>query len=122
MTALFSFVRVPTQEDFDAFARASGDDNPIHVDPAFSARTRFGRTVAHGMFLYAVLRGALRRARPAAALAETALTFPNPAFAGEALVFSAEAAEGGAVVAARASRVADGAVVCEAQFAPGEAP
>ena len=37
---------------FDRFARLSGDDNPIHVDPAFSARTRFGRTVAHGMLLY----------------------------------------------------------------------
>ncbi len=34
---------VPTQEEFDIFAHVSGDDNPIHVDPEFSARTRFGR-------------------------------------------------------------------------------
>jgi acyl dehydratase len=33
----------------------SGDDNPIHVDPEFSAQTKFGRTVAHGMFLYSVV-------------------------------------------------------------------
>lgn len=44
-----------SQADFDRFARLSGDDNPIHVDPLFAARTRFGRTVAHGMLLYSTL-------------------------------------------------------------------
>jgi acyl dehydratase len=44
-----------SQADFDRFARLSGDDNPIHVDPRFAARTRFGRTVAHGMLLYSTL-------------------------------------------------------------------
>ena len=42
----------PTQDAFDRFAALSGDDNPIHVDPDFSARTRFGRTVSHGMLIY----------------------------------------------------------------------
>ena len=51
--------RVLTQADFDAFAELSGDDNPIHLDPAFSANTRFGRTVSHGMLLCTVLRGLL---------------------------------------------------------------
>ncbi len=41
-----------SQDDFLAFARLSGDENPIHTDALFSARTRFGRPVAHGMFLY----------------------------------------------------------------------
>jgi acyl dehydratase len=43
------------QADFDRFARLSGDDNPIHVDPLFAALTRFGGTVAHGMLLYSTL-------------------------------------------------------------------
>ena len=50
-----SLVRTFSQAEFDRFAALSGDDNPIHVDPAFAARTRFGRTVAHGMFLYSHL-------------------------------------------------------------------
>jgi 3-hydroxybutyryl-CoA dehydratase len=31
-----------------AFANAAGDDNPIHHDPAFAAKTRYGRPTAGG--------------------------------------------------------------------------
>jgi len=44
-----------TQEKIDGYARASGDFNPIHVDPAFAAATSFGGTIAHGMLLLAYL-------------------------------------------------------------------
>jgi len=44
-----------TQEKIDGYARASGDFNPIHVDPAFAAATPFGGTIAHGMLLLAYL-------------------------------------------------------------------
>ncbi len=44
-----------TQETIDGYARASGDFNPIHVDPAFAASTPFGGTIAHGMLLLAYL-------------------------------------------------------------------
>ena len=54
-----SLNRVFTQEDFDRFARLSGDDNPIHVDSEFSARHKFGRTVAHGMLLLAIYSAGL---------------------------------------------------------------
>lgn len=48
---LFTETHTLRQADFDLFAGISGDNNPIHVDPAFSARTRFGHTVSHGMLL-----------------------------------------------------------------------
>jgi acyl dehydratase len=54
-----SIRRTFSQSDFDRFAALSGDDNPIHVDPEFSARTKFGRTVAHGMLLYSTVCGLL---------------------------------------------------------------
>ena len=44
-----------TQEKIDGYARASGDFNPIHVDPAFAAATPVGGTIAHGMLLLAYL-------------------------------------------------------------------
>ena len=72
-----------TQAQFDRFAALSGDDNPIHVDPTFAARTRFGRTVAHGMFLYAHVRRALGDIAPGASQAEQSLPFPAPTYTDE---------------------------------------
>jgi acyl dehydratase len=48
-------VREITQQQIDAYAAASGDHNPIHVDPAFAASTPFGGTIAHGMLVLALL-------------------------------------------------------------------
>ncbi|MDD7909642.1 MaoC/PaaZ C-terminal domain-containing protein [Pseudovibrio exalbescens] len=84
---------VPTQQDFDDFAELSGDDNPIHVDPEFSARTRFGRTVSHGMLLYTRLFGLLKREWPDFEHAFQALVFPNPTYAGEEVIFSLTSSE-----------------------------
>jgi 3-hydroxybutyryl-CoA dehydratase len=50
-----SLSKALTQEKIDGYARASGDFNPIHVDPAFAAATPFGGTIAHGMLLLAYL-------------------------------------------------------------------
>src|SRR5690606_11882022 len=78
----------PRQADFDAFAEISGDDNPIHVDAAFSARTRFGRTVSHGMLLYSRLWALVRNRWPHRRHRLQTLMFPNPAYAGEPLVIA----------------------------------
>lgn len=44
------------QGDIDAFARLSGDDNWIHVDPVRAARDMpSGRTIAHGLFLLSLI-------------------------------------------------------------------
>jgi 3-hydroxybutyryl-CoA dehydratase len=72
-----------TQADFDRFAALSGDDNPIHVDPAFSAETRFGRTVAHGMLLYSALWGLIFEHFPGAVQETQELMFPAPTYADE---------------------------------------
>ncbi|MGE5145227.1 MAG: MaoC/PaaZ C-terminal domain-containing protein [Candidatus Eiseniibacteriota bacterium] len=75
--------RVFTQADFDRFAEISGDDNPIHVDPVFSAETRFGRTVAHGMLLYSALWALISRHFPGAVQETQDLMFPAPTYANE---------------------------------------
>jgi acyl dehydratase len=84
----------PRQSDFDRFAELSGDDNPIHVDPAFSARTRFGRTVSHGMLLYSRLWALVRKHWPDATHSAQALMFPAPSYADEPLVFRVAPVEG----------------------------
>jgi acyl dehydratase len=99
---------VPSQEDFDRFAKLSGDDNPIHVDPVFSARTRFGRTVSHGMLLYAKAWALLRESFPGRRHAMQTLMFPNPAFAGEPLTIGISASGPSGVYDIRIVRDADG--------------
>ncbi len=79
--------RIPTQADFDLFAEVSGDDNPIHVDPEFSARTRFGHTVSHGMLLYSWAWALLAETFPGRAPDHAQLMFPNPCYAGEEIAF-----------------------------------
>jgi acyl dehydratase len=39
------------------FARAAGDPNPVHHDPAFAATTRFGRPIASSTHTTALLLG-----------------------------------------------------------------
>ncbi len=86
-------VKTFSQAEFDAFARLSGDDNPIHVDPEFSARTRFGRTVAHGMLLYSVICGAISRHFPGVVQVSQELKFPAPTFAEEPMTILLQSAE-----------------------------
>ena len=112
--------RTLTQPEFGLFAQVSGDNNPIHVDPDFSARTRFGRTVSHGMLLYTVLWGMVQNLYPGARQAGQALMFPNPAYAGEPLLFEVVeiAAEGDLRrLTTRVSRVVDNAVTLDGETA-----
>jgi acyl dehydratase len=88
---LTSLQRVVTQGDFDRFARLSGDCNPIHVDPQFCLGTRFGRTLCHGMFLYALIAQAIRaHLPPSGRVLAQELKFPGPVYAGDALTLELE--------------------------------
>lgn len=54
-----TFTHTVTNDDIIAFARVTGDDQPLHLDDTFAAKTRFGKRIAHGMlsagFISAVL-------------------------------------------------------------------
>jgi 3-hydroxybutyryl-CoA dehydratase len=47
--------RTISQERLNAYAEASGDDNPLHLDAAFAAKTPFGGIIAHGMLTLAFI-------------------------------------------------------------------
>lgn len=84
--------RTFSQADFNRFAALSGDDNPIHVEPAFAARTTFGRTVAHGMFLYSNMCSMLGSQLPGPGTLQLMqeLTFPNPTYVDEQVTLQLE--------------------------------
>ena len=84
--------RVFTQQDFDRFAALSGDDNPIHVDPAFAAHSKFGRTVAHGMLLYSAVSSTLSSRWPHLGCKQLVqeLKFPAPTYADQTVEIRTE--------------------------------
>lgn len=55
-------VRAITQGQLLRYADASGDHNPIHVDPEFARGTPFGGTIAHGMLVLALIGEMMARA------------------------------------------------------------
>ncbi|MFQ5880228.1 MAG: MaoC family dehydratase [Dehalococcoidia bacterium] len=53
------FSKIVTAQDVEALVAATGDRNPLHLDAAFAARTRFGRTVAHGVLTMGLISAAV---------------------------------------------------------------
>jgi acyl dehydratase len=63
------------------FAEMSGDFNPIHLDDEYAKSTRFGRRIAHGMIIGALISRALNEKVGSGGvyLAQN-LKFVNPVF------------------------------------------
>lgn len=89
------FHRGLSAEDIAAFATLSGDDDPVHVDEEFARSTAFGRCIAHGAHVMALVSAASsqmsRRAvrqgcigTPVSAGYDR-IRFLHPVFAGDAL-------------------------------------
>jgi len=60
--ATHSAWREVTQQDICAFARLTGDHAYIHTDPQRAAQTRFGGTIAHGLYTLSLLTAMLHEA------------------------------------------------------------
>jgi len=45
-------VKEISQESMNAYAEATNDFNPIHVDEAFAKETAFKGTIAHGFYIF----------------------------------------------------------------------
>jgi 3-hydroxybutyryl-CoA dehydratase len=77
--------RPVSQAVIDAYARASGDFNPIHVDPDFAAKGPFGRTIAHGLMTLAFVAEMLNAWSEGAfdAGGELDIAFVGPVFVGD---------------------------------------
>jgi 3-hydroxybutyryl-CoA dehydratase len=51
-------------DDIRAFADASGDHNPLHLDEEFAKQTRFGRRIAHGMLSASLISAVIANELP----------------------------------------------------------
>jgi 3-hydroxybutyryl-CoA dehydratase len=87
-----TFAKTITQADIEAFAGATGDRNPLHLDDAFARRSRFGRPIAHGTLVAGVISAALGMVLPgpgAIYLSQT-LKFLRPVFPGDTVTATVE--------------------------------
>lgn len=51
-----------TQEKVNQYAEASGDFNPLHIDPEFAKTTFYGGTIAHGLLSLAYISEMMTKA------------------------------------------------------------
>ena len=54
-----SFKKTVTNEDIAAMAQATGDNQPLHLDAAYAAKTRFKKPIAHGILSAGIVSAAL---------------------------------------------------------------
>ena len=79
-------------EDIAATAALTGDDNPVHLDPAFAARTRFGGPIAHGVLTAGLISAVLgtRLPGPGSIYLSQTLLFLAPVRAGDTVTAEVE--------------------------------
>jgi 3-hydroxybutyryl-CoA dehydratase len=114
------YVRTITEADVAEFARVSGDDNAIHLDEAFGARTRFGGRVAHGALSFGFMAASQTRLIGAGVIwLGASVRFTAPVRVGDTVVTATEIVEivpDKQVIRVRCTaRGRDGAVVLEGE-------
>jgi acyl dehydratase len=84
-------------DQFQAFAKMTGDDHPIHYDDDYAAKTRFGKRLAHGLLVMSMTAlGATPMSRrledSMVAFVEQGAKFLKPVFVGDTLTSRFEVA------------------------------
>lgn len=76
--------------DVEAYARLTGDMNPLHLDAAAAARGRFGRPVVHGMLTASLFSRllAMELPGPGTIYLRQSLRFARPVWPNEEVVAS----------------------------------
>lgn len=87
-----SRTKTVTEADILAFAQASGDTNPVHLNDDYAATTRFGRRIAHGMLTASVISAILGNdlPGPGTVYMSQSLAFKAPVFIGDVVTATVE--------------------------------
>jgi 3-hydroxybutyryl-CoA dehydratase len=87
------FTKTISEQDIAAFAEVTGDNQPLHLDDSYAAKTRFKRRLAHGMlsagFISAALGTKLAPHATAIYLSQS-LRFLRPVFPGDTITAKLE--------------------------------
>src|SRR5512138_3959521 len=74
------------------FAQLTGDTNPVHLDDAYAAGTRFGRRIAHGMIAAGLISATLANdlPGPGTIYLSQSLQFKAPVYPGDTITTTVE--------------------------------
>ncbi|GIK16033.1 MAG: dehydratase [Planctomycetota bacterium] len=80
-----SFSKTITEHDVFAFADASGDFNPLHIDEEYARRSAFGRRIAHGILTAGIISTVLGSEIPGLGtiFVQLEIRFLKPVFIGD---------------------------------------
>jgi acyl dehydratase len=83
-----------TEEHVSLYARLTGDNNPLHFDPDFAARTRFGRLTAQGGIATGLLHALVAEDMPGpgTVFLSQNWSFKAPVYIGDTIVATARVA------------------------------
>lgn len=90
-----SFTKAITERDIFAFADASGDYNPLHIDEQYARHSLFGRRVAHGILTAGIISTVLSKEIPGLGtiFVELRIRFLSPVYIGDTVTAVATVAE-----------------------------
>nr|WP_321483775.1 MaoC family dehydratase [uncultured Cohaesibacter sp.] len=80
-----------TESDISAFADLTGDHNPVHIDKAYGAASRFGSNIAHGIYTASLLSAiiGMRLPGPGSIYVSQNLQFKAPVHVGDTVTVTA---------------------------------
>jgi len=87
------FAKTLTDADVRAFARSSGDTNPLHLDEKIAERTRFGGRIVHGTLASGLISAALARLPGLVVYLSQDIEFQNPVRIGDRATAECEIVE-----------------------------
>jgi 3-hydroxybutyryl-CoA dehydratase len=82
-----------TDADVRAFAEASGDTNPLHLDEEYAEETMFGERIAHGTLVSGLISAALARLPGLVIYLSQDVEFHNPVSIGDRVTADCEIVE-----------------------------
>ena len=90
-----SFTKTLTDEDVRAFAAASGDCNPLHLDDDFASTTRFEKRITHGILTAGLISAAFAGTLPGPGwpYVNQSLKFRAPVYIGDTVTARVEVTE-----------------------------